>query len=92
MVNMQKLKKIIYRIIYHIGRWIDIKDFYPNEFSDDYVLVQFMNSDGKLHVPIVAKYDEYKRCWLIPFGMSITPDNDIYPVCWKNISHNKYNK
>ncbi len=70
--------------------WIDIKDYYPNDFGNNYVLVQFMNKNGQLHIPIVAEYVEEEKKWVIPFGMSITPDEDLYPVCWKGISYNKY--
>lgn len=89
---MKRFKRILYHFFCNIGIWIDIKDFYPNDFNCNYVLVQFMNSDGLLHIPIVARYDSDKLCWIIPYGMTITPNEDIYPICWKNILLNKYYK
>lgn len=84
------IRWIWFSILYKLGFWIEIKYFCSSYFNAEYVIVQFVNNDGQVHVPIIAKYDSIYRQWKVPFGLTITPDEELYPVCWKRIRNNKF--
>lgn len=73
------------------GKWIKFSDAYPEDFNQDWVLVQFVEKSGFVGLPYIAEFDKNKKLWRLHSQDSDdTPEmhyinNDCVPSSWKII-------